>query len=189
MRALRQYINEISNISSLKKYICEGEDITKDNVEATWNGPSKLYVEAPITYSESDVQIYLDDMMLDKMPGSNNKSQALFGSNHNNIADVYFEYDSMVEAIGVKQKPDIEWDSRYDTNNVDDTTEMHILCIENLRYIISFESFKLVNVSDDQVDFELIKIFNAANSSNTNVYPIKITFDNESLEYDGKEQQ
>ena len=75
------------------------EDLDGDNVvvlknlQATYKGPESLFVQVPKTYSESDVQIYLDDVLLKQMPGGQDQeSTKLFGDNNvKNINDAHFE--------------------------------------------------------------------------------------------------
>lgn len=183
MRNLRQYINEIGNISTLKQHIYENApDITVENLTCTWVTKDKLYVEAPIKYSESDLQIYLDDILLEKLPGSTEKSEKFFGANFENIVDAYLVYDSMEEALGEDQEPDLEWDVRYDTKYSGDD-KLHIVCITNLRYVVVFEKFGLVNVSRYDVKSKLISIMTVTNSNEINKYPIELTFDSKNIEY------
>lgn len=186
MRKLRQYINEIGNITTLKQYINEAgetDDTIKEvtNLTATWVSKDKTYIEAPEKYSESDLQIYLDDTMLEELPGGAN-AEKFFGKNSDNIVDAYMAYDSMDEAMGEDQEPDIKWDSRYDSKTTSDD-KLHVVCINNLKYVVVFDKFELVDVNDEDVKSKLIDIMTVTNSNNTNQYPIELTFDSKNIEY------
>lgn len=186
MRTLRQFINEISNISTLRAYIFEqqeSEDVVLKDVTIQYSGPEKLYIQVPENYSESDVQIYMDDSFLQDMPGSESLAEEFFGANAESIADAYFSYDSMEQALGDEQEANIEWNERYDSSIKKDET-MHILCISNIRYNLVFDEFKLVNIKDDtDIKYKLIDIFNTANSNSTNKYPFEIVLDTKNIEF------
>ena len=117
MRKLRQYINEISNISTLKQHIYDAlED--KDTVEVknlvvTWITKDKVYVESPEKYSESDLQIYLDDIMLDELPGGKTYAEKFFGKKKK---DETKETENKVDVI-VNDKTENE---EYDENEMKD---------------------------------------------------------------------
>ena len=186
MRKLRQYINEISNISTLKQHIYDAlED--KDTVEVknlvvTWITKDKVYVESPEKYSESDLQIYLDDIMLDELPGGKTYAEKFFGKNADNIVDAYLAYDSMEEAMGEEQEPDVKWDSRYDSK-INSEDKLHVVCINNLKYVLVFEKFELINTDSASINSDIIDIMTTTNSNYTNKYPIEITFDSKNIEY------
>ena len=114
MRKLRQYINEISNISTLKQHIYDAledkDTIEVKNLVVTWITKDKTYVESPEKYSESDLQIYLDDIMLDELPGGKTYAEKFFGKNADNIVDAYLAYDSMEEAMGEEKETDLTSD-------------------------------------------------------------------------------
>ncbi|MBO5003758.1 MAG: hypothetical protein J6D03_00525, partial [Clostridia bacterium] len=102
--------------------------------------------------------------------------------NSENIVDAYLVYDSMEEALGEDQEPDLEWDVRYDTKYSGDD-KLHIVCITNLRYVVVFEKFGLVNVSRYDIKSKLISIMTVTNSNEINKYPIELTFDSKNIEY------
>lgn len=185
MRPLRQYINEIGNLCTLHSFIME-QDLSNTvvhDLKVIYNGPDNLYIEVPENYSESDIQIYMDDTLLTKLPANDNLSEKFFGKNKDKIADVYFEYDSIDEAMGKDQTPDIEWDSRYDSKDSDEENKLHIMCIHSIKYIILFDDFELIEVKEDDIKSELIKIFTNTNSSTINNYPFELIFDSKNIEY------
>jgi hypothetical protein len=182
-RPLKQFANEILNTSTLHARINESEDVNVKNLTLQYNAKDKTYLEVPENYTESDIQIYVDDAILSFMPGVDENASKFFGSNSSDIDDAYMEYDSLSEAMGSDQKADIEWDPRYEQKDNKDE-KLHIICIDNLRFIVKFSKFVLTNVSKGDVKYELTKIANTASSNSTNKYPIEITFDTNNIDFD-----
>lgn len=171
MRNIIQYIKEAVEAYRLNE------------VEATYLvQPEEIILQAPETFQESDIQQYMDDMWLNALPSSQDYSEQFFGKNNDNISDVHFEYDTF-EHIDIEPKEYIEWDSKYDVKKTKDDVTLEYFKIKNLKYIITFDRFDMVDVTDDNVEEKLIDIFKAAESSKNNEYPIEIIFDEDSLEF------
>ena len=154
-----------------------------NEVEATYNvQPEEIILQAPETFQESDIQQYMDDMWLNQLPSGQDYSEQFFGKNNDNISDAHFEYDTF-EHINIEPKEYIEWDSKYDVKKTNDDIILEYFKIKNLKYIISFDRFDMVDVDDDNVKEKLIDIFRATESLKINEYPIEIMFDEDSLEY------
>lgn len=170
-------------MKTLKAYINEAIDIYRINeVIATYFvNPNKIILQCPSNYSESDIQIYIDDLWIDKLPSNKEYANKFFGVNADSIVDVHFEYDSF-EHIDITPEDFIEWDASYDANNASGK-DLNYFVIKNLKYIITFDKFDLTNVDDNNVKYELYKIFESANSNSINKYPIEIKFDRYSLVY------
>ena len=170
-------------MKSITKYIRESVETYRLNeIEATYNvQPEEIILQAPETFQESDIQQYMDDMWLNSLPSSQDYSEKFFGKN--SISDAHFEYDTF-EHIDVEPKEYIEWDPKFDDKKTnDDEIKLEYFKIKNLKYIITFDRFDMVDVTDDDVEQKLIDIFKAAESSKVNEYPIEIMFDEDSLEY------
>ena len=174
MKSLVQFINEEYN----KKIV--------QNVKVIFDvEPEEFYINAPTTYSESDIQIYLGDVLLKELPSENRKYQNLLGKNIKNINDAYFEYEKF-EHI---QDSDIEdfnldWDKYYDEKVKEE--DLDVFKIIKLKYIILFDEFELLdnNLTDeDDIRKTLNEIFHKLDSSNINKYPIEIKYNEESLEF------
>lgn len=174
MKSLVQFINEEYN----KKIV--------QNVKVIFDvEPEEFYIKAPTTYSESDIQIYLGDVLLKELPSENRKYQNLLGKNIKNINDAYFEYEKF-EHI---QDSDIEdfnldWDKYYDEKVKEE--DLDVFKIIKLKYIILFDEFELLdnNLTDeDDIRKTLNEIFHKLDSSNINKYPIEIKYNEESLEF------
>ena len=134
----------------------------------------------PNNYSESDMQIYLDDKCLDELPGSNDQSEKTLGDNIKQISDCHFEYDRYTASDKPKGDVNMPWDPKYDENNQGDAYTYYTL--KNLKYIMEFSEFNLKNVSETDINKNLEKIFETFNSSKTNEYPIEIEL--EEISYD-----
>ena len=171
-------------MKSIIKYIRESVETYRLNeIEATYNvQPEEIILQAPETFQESDIQQYMDDMWLNQLPSSQDYSEKFFSKNNDNISDAHFEYDTF-EHIDVEPKEYIEWDSKFDDKKTNDDVKLEYFKIKNLKYIITFDRFDMVDVTDDNVEEKLIDVFKAAESSKENEYPIEIMFDAESLEY------
>lgn len=141
--------------------------------------PDVFTVGVPNNYSESDMQIYLDDKCLDELPGSNDQSKKVLGNNIKLINDCHFEYDKYTASDRPSGTVNLDWDTKYDENNKGDSYTYYKL--NNLKYIIEFGEFNLKNVDDTKIKDELVKIFETFNSSKTNQYPIEIEL--EDIEY------
>lgn len=171
-------------MKGITQFILEAVDVYRLNsVEATYNvQPEEIILQAPETFQESDIQQYMDDMWLNQLPSSQDYSEKFFGKNNDSISDVHFEYDTF-EHIDIEPREYIEWDPKYDVKKSGDDIKLDYFKIKNLRYIIDFDRFDLVDVDDDNVEEKLIDIFRASESSKENEYPIEIQFDEDSLEY------
>lgn len=145
--------------------------------------PQEIVLQAPETFQESDVQQYMNDRWLNELPSSQDYAEKFFGKNNDNIIDARFEYDTF-EHIDLEPKEYIEWDSKYDVKKSNDDIKLDYFRIKNLRYIIEFDRFDMIDVDDDSVEEKLIDIFRAAESNNENdQYPIEIVFDADNLKF------
>lgn len=165
---------------SLVQYIFEEENVIKvqDMTVIFKVLPDKVTIALPANYSESDMQIYLDDICLDDFPGSNKESKKLLGKNVDNIQDAYFEYNKFTTTDKPSDAVTLKWDPKYDANNSEDKFVYYTL--EELKYKLEFSEFNLKNV--ENIKDELMKIFGTFNSNETNEYPLDIELEN--IEYD-----
>ena len=170
-------------MKSLQSFILESADIYRlSEVIATYFVQSdEIILQAPGTYNESDIQIYIDDLWLNQLPADTQYAEKFFGINKDSITDVHFEYDTY-EHLSVEPKEYIEWDAKYDQNKKDDI-QLEYFKIKNLKYIITFDKFDLTDVDDNTIKKKLIEIFKSTESNNINKYPIELKFDDYSLKY------
>ena len=171
-------------MKTIKQFILEAVEVYRLNeVEVTYIvQPEELILQAPETFQETDVQQYMDDRCLNQLPSSQDYAEKFFGKNSDNIIDAHFEYDTF-EHIDVEPRDYIEWDSKYDVKKTKDDVKLDYFKIKNLKYIIEFDRFDMVDVTDDNVEEKLLDIFRVTQSSKENEYPIEIQFDEDSLEY------
>ena len=170
-------------MKSLKQFIKEEYEANKvKNLKLVFNvKPEEFYLNAPETYSESDIQIYIGDVLLKELPADNDKYSKLLGKNVENINDAYFEYDKFehMQDSDVDEF-NLEWDQYYDEKHNED--KLDVYKITNLRYVIMFDEFEILDDSDDTRK-TLDEIFHKLDSSNINKYPVEIEYDSKQLEY------
>lgn len=171
----------------LREFIFERFDLKKlENVKVSYDVlPEVIYLEAPDNYSESDIQIYLNDVAAKNMPTSQSNASRLFGKNAKNIDDAYFEYEKfehITDSDTSKYEITIEWDKQYDQSKTDKT--MNLYKITNLKYIVLFSDFEIYCELDDQIPETMEKIFRATDSDKVNDYKMSIKYNKELTEYD-----
>lgn len=171
MKELKKYITE-------KLYTNNSDAKVLNDLTVKYNGPSDLYLQVPEKMSESDIQIYLDDTLLSKLPAEAKERD--FGKNAKNIVDTYFEYERMEVSNAVTQKADILWDEHYDQSM--NGVSMQIVKITNIQYVIVFTTFELVDVDDDEVNDTLYKLFNGLIEKNDNI-PFELVLNKDNITY------
>lgn len=171
-------------MKSLVSYIKEELDtsnIVLKNLQIIYKGPENLTIQVPVSYSESDIQIYIEDTLMNKMPGGSEYAKnELFGDNNiKNISDVHFEYDSMDSVSGSNSVYDIGWDESYNPDLKDE--ELQVINIKNIKYILVFTQFELVSVTTDNYKDKLDEIID--NTEDSDELPFKITVNTDDLIY------
>ena len=173
-------------MKNLVNYLKESyENITLTNVKAVFNITPKVFtLTGPENYSESDIQIYLGDVLLKELPSENKKYQNLLGKNIDFINDAYFEYDKFEHSSDTYEDEQInlKWDSYYDEKVKDKNIDMFKLI--NLKYIILFEEFELLDKNDDEAQSILNKVLSKLDSSEINKYPVHIEYNPEETTFD-----
>ena len=181
-------------MKSLLQYILEDtvEIYRLNEVIATYFvQDSEIVLQAPETYSESDIQLYIDNLWLNDLPSNEKYSEKFFGVNHDSISDVYFEYDSIehitnenVSKYNIDDEHLIKIDSSKINKNVDDN-EIGLFKINNLKYVISFDRFDINKTfyvdgtNNTRIKDVINTIFKATESNSYNQnYPIKIIYNN-----------
>lgn len=164
-------------MKNLQQYICEALDITVlQNLTIKYDGPDELFIQVPEKMGESDIQIYLDDTILNKLPAET--SQDLFGKNAKQITDAYFEYEKMEAANGTSQKADILWDDHYNPSM--NGVNMQVIKITGIKYVIVFDKFELDNVDD--VKETIYNLFNGL-IDNSNDIPFDLSLNEDNIEW------
>lgn len=170
-------------MKNLNLYIKEalGKTVTLKNLTIKYNGPDELYVQAPESYGESDIQIYLDDTLLSLLPAET--AQKSFGKNERYITDAYFEYDRMEGVNGISQKADIEWDDHYDTEQ--NATTMKVVRITSIKYVMVFEKFELTDIENDydKIKDTLFNLFEGIINDSDDDMPFELSLNPENMEW------
>ena len=139
-------------MKNLVNYIKESyEKIHLTNVKAVFDiNPEVFTLTGPEIYSESDIQIYLGDVLLKELPSENTKYQNLLGKNKDYINDAYFEYEKFEHSSDTYEDEQInlKWDAYYDERVKDEKIDMFKLT--KLKYIILFDEFELLDKNDDE---------------------------------------
>ena len=173
-------------MKSLIEYIKEEyQQIIVRNVKVVFDVLPKVFtLTAPETYSESDIQIYIGDVLLKELPSENKKYQYLLGKNIDNISDAYFEYEKFEHSSDdyEDEQINLKWDSYYDDKSKD--TKNNMFKLTNLKYIILFDEFEILNKNQDDNKNILNKIFTKLDSSDINKYPVTIKYNSDLLEFD-----
>jgi hypothetical protein len=111
------------------------------------------------------------------------ESKKVLGDNVKNISDAYFTYSGYVSSSTPPSVINIEWDSKYDDNNISE--EYTYFTLKNVKYIMEFSEFNLLNLEDDsteKIDEALAKIFESLQSNSINSYPIDIEYSSSKYE-------
>ena len=165
-------------MKSLVQILNEALDGTKElrKLEVKWDGPEDLFVQVPESYGESDIQIYLDDVLLPDMPIE--ADPKALGKNEKQVSDEYFEYERMEASQGTSQKADIEWDEHYDQSV--NGTNMNVMRIKGLKYCVLFDKFILENApsEDDDIKDLLYNLFNGMSSDDA---PIELSLNKDNI--------
>lgn len=144
--------------------------------------PKEIILECPETFQESDVQDYIGDRFLQDLPSNEKYAKKFFGSNDENIYDVYFKYDTFEHLPeDYNGKVDVKWDPEYGYN-LPNNIVLNYFKLKNLKYYIKFDRFELLNNEDDYREI-LNQIFKASESNAINHYPIEIKYNEKSLVY------
>lgn len=165
-------------MKTLVNYILESSDNNKlrlNSVIVTYDcKPAEFKIECPETYQEADVIQYMNDKLLNELPSSQNYADEFFGKNADNIYDAYFDYDDFERSTDVDDDVDLDWDSHYAVKNHGDDDTLNTFTITNLKYVIKFDRFDLVDVDKDDIENTIKDIFKATESNDINEYPINI---------------
>lgn len=170
MKSITQIINEA----------LEGT-LVLHNLEVKYDGPEDLFLQVPESYGESDIQIYMDDILLKNMPIEGD-AKAL-GKNEKQVTDVYFEYEKMESSQGTAQKADIEWDEHYDQSV--NGTNMNVMRVKGLKYCAVFDKFTLENApeEEDEIRDILFDLFNGMFEEVRKDIPFELVLNKENINW------
>lgn len=174
MKSLFQYILEEYNT-----FRCKDVNIPFDILV---DGDTQISFQVPAVYSEDDLQIYLQDLYLEKMPGNNKDTQDKLGINYDNLFDTNFEYEEYVKS---DEEPNnfIEWDESYDNRVNKNDDEFGYITLSNLKYYMKFDIFDIDVESETDIHDTIIQIFNTMNIENDKDLPFDLILDEKNIEY------
>jgi len=171
-------------MKSLKSFIFEEYNTYRvKNLEVTYlvnPDDDNIVFKVPEIYSEDDFQIYLQDMYLKELPGSEDYAKDFFGINSDKIYDVLFEYDKY-EKSDESTANFVEFDINYDNKTKDQN--LVFVTLEGLRYIIKFDEFDIKAENIEDTEKTLIDIFKRCETSKENNWPLDIKLDEKNLKY------
>ena len=173
-------------MKSLNQFILEKfETYRVKNLEVPFNVNSDndyIIFKVPEVYSEDDFQIYLQDMYLKDLPGSEDNAKDFFKNNSENIFDVVFEYDKY-EKSNEEEKDFIDWDTNYDDKVNSDETKFAYVKVYGLKYIIKFDSFDIKEETEDKIHDTLVDIFKTCENTKEHDWPLQLTLDEKNIKY------
>lgn len=162
MKRLRTFILE-SFENNFKTYIVTDLKVVYDCGD--------ISIEVPENYSESDMQIYLDDVLLNKMPGVSKKSIEMLKSDSNEISDAYFEYDSFNVSEERPSRVDIIFDNKDGNTNYE---SLVYYALKDVKFVVSYSTFTVKADNYDSVKDAIKIIFKTLGSSAEYLIPIKL---------------
>ena len=163
-------------MKSLSEYILEqAEDSTNikiTDLEVKYvSSKNTITLEVPNTFSEDDLQMYIDSLATsDNCILSNKTVKDILGENYNKISDAFFKYSRYISFDLAPATIDVKYDSSNSDVETGEDTAMIYYTIYDVEYIINFESFNLANIDQNDVKEELDKIFKTFESNNINKY-------------------
>ena len=174
MKSLSQYILEEFNT-----FRCKDVTIPFDIIV---NKSNQISFQVPEIYSESDFQIYLQDLYLESLPGNNKETQDKLGNNYNNLFDTNFEYD---EYLKTNDEPEdfIEWKESYDDKVNKNEDEFGYVTLSNLKYYMKFDIFDIDVESETDIHDTIIQIFNTMNIEDDDDLPFNLILDEKNIDY------
>lgn len=181
MKQLVEYIKEslVTNSPFIASVVLNHEALNEDNdqniklndFEVSWkvkdpqNRGGTFILELPEEYQDEEVNQYLIDMFGESMPSNNTLAKKYFGNNANNIIDARFEFEEKKEAKEGLHCT-FEFDGSIDDKYKGETDHLKKYELTNLRYIIDWSEFDVINTSDDGLMYDLWDIFKRTKSSN-----------------------
>lgn len=172
-------------MKSLKEYVTEqSNEFTLRNLRVIYKGPSEFSIEVPVSYDESDIQIYIEDTLMRFMPGGNDdhKADRLFGKNVKNIVDSHIEFESV--SYKTNSEADMPWDTSYDARLNDREKKTAIL--KNISFILEFSEFAMRGVTDETIDSKLYEIMSQYADNDIKDALLTLSLNAADITYDGK---
>lgn len=199
MKQLVEYMKEsLATNSPFALNEDRDQTIRLNDFEASWkvkdpeNRKGIFVIEVPEDYSDDDINQYISDLLLESMPSDNNLAKEYFGSNMDNIIDARFEFEKKEDAKDGLHCTFNFFDKSLDDNYKGEQDNLVKYALENLRFIVDWSEFDVVNTSDDGLMYDLWDIFKRTRSSNIVKYmddKIKLEIEEKDMVFDNTKSE
>lgn len=198
MKQLVEYMKE-SLVTNSPFILNEDRDqtIRLNDFEASWkvkdpeNRKGIFVIEVPEDYTDDDINQYISDLLLESMPSDDDLAKEYFGTNADNIIDTRFEFEKKEDAKD-ELHCTFDFDKSLDDNYKGEQDNLKKYALENLRFIIDWSEFDVVNTSDDGLLYDLWDIFKRTRSSNIVKYmddKIKLEIEEKDMVFDNNKSE
>lgn len=198
MKQLVEYMKE--SLATNSPFILNedrDQTIRLNDFEASWkvkdpeNRKGIFVIEVPEDYTDDDINQYISDLLLESMPSDDNLAKEYFGANADNIIDARFEFEKKEDAKDGLYCT-FEFDKSLDDNYKGEQDNLKKYALENLRFIVDWSEFDVVNTSDDGLLYDLWDIFKRTKSSNIVKYmddKIKLEIEEKDMVFDNSKSE
>lgn len=198
MKQLVEYMKE-SLVTNSPFALNEDRDqtIRLNDFEASWkvkdpeNRKGIFVIEVPEDYTDDDINQYISDLLLESMPFDDDLAKEYFGSNMDNIIDARFEFEKKEDAKDGLHCT-FNFDKSLDDNYKGEQDNLVKYALENLRFIVDWSEFDVINTSDDGLLYDLWDIFKRTRSSNIVKYmddKIKLEIEEKDMVFDNTKSE
>lgn len=198
MKQLVEYMKE-SLATNSPFVLNEDRDqtIRLNDFEASWkvkdpeNRKGIFVIEVPEDYTDDDINQYISDLLLESMPSGDDLAKEYFGANADNIIDTRFEFEKKEDAKDGLHCT-FEFDKSLDDSYKGEQDNLKKYALENLRFIVDWSEFDVVNTSDDGLLYDLWDVFKRTKSSNIVKYmddKIKLEIEEKDMVFDNSKSE
>lgn len=198
MKQLVEYMKEsLATNSPFALNEDRDQTIRLNDFEASWkvkdpeNRKGIFVIEVPEDYTDDDINQYISDLLLESMPYDNNLAKEYFGANVDNIIDARFEFEKKEDTKDGLHCT-FEFDKSLDDIYKGEQDNLKKYALENLRFIVDWSKFDVVNTSDDGLLYDLWDIFKRTKSSNIVKYmddKIKLEIEEKDMVFDNSKSE
>lgn len=198
MKQLVEYMKE--SLATNSPFILNedrDQTIRLNDFEASWkvkdpeNRKGIFVIEVPEDYTDDDINQYISDLLLENMPSDDDLAKEYFGANADNIIDARFEFEKKEDAKDGLHCT-FEFDKSLDDSYKGEQDNLKKYALENLRFIVDWSEFDVVNTSDDGLLYDLWDIFKRTKSSNIVKYmddKIKLEIEEKDMVFDNSKSE
>ena len=198
MKQLVEYMKE--SLATNSPFILNedrDQTIRLNDFEASWkvkdpeNRKGIFVIEVPEDYTDDDINQYISDLLLESMPSDDDLAKEYFGANADNIIDARFEFEKKEDAKDGLHCT-FEFDKSLDDSYKGEQDNLKKYALENLRFIVDWSEFDVVNTSDDGLLYDLWNVFKKTKSSNIVKYmddKIKLEIEEKDMVFDNSKSE